>query len=167
MTRIYRFKHEKAGSWPNRIRKIILHHSVGRVPPDGRSAIEELHKINAYHQAKNWGGHRAPSIVYHYGIEIVTGKIWKLNDEMSRTWHASNANDYSLGVVVLGNLETYKPSIEEEIKLKKAMDRLQRRFFLKYGIQKKDWISHDEVKSTRCCGKYLKMILEYWRDLSR
>lgn len=163
--RIYNFKHEKTGDWLRRgVVKIVLHHlgDDQLANEDKFKTLTILHNVDRYHKAKDWDGYKAPSIVYHYAIDL-KGRIYKLNDDDRMTWHAGYANDFSLGVVVLGNFEKHKPTRAEAREIMFALDTLQKRFFERYKLMKTDWVSHSVYRNTKCCGKYLKKLLEEWQ----
>ena len=162
--KIHRLRHEKNGKWMKRIQKIVLHHTAGQVPTNRREVLDILVSINIHHKNKDWGGGAiAPSITYHYAIEPNSGRIWQLNDDNDVTWHAGMANAHGLGVVVLGNFERYSLTTKQKAKIEEALDDLQKDFYGKYKITKKDWEPHSSFSDTLCCGKFLKELLDEWK----
>lgn len=168
-TPIQWYPHKKNGDWLRRgVVKIVLHHLGDTLLANGdeEKTLFILDRTDQYHKFKDWDGYKAPCIAYHYAIDL-KGRIFQLNEDDRITWHAGYANDFSLGVVVLGNFEEYKPTRGEEKNIMFALDTLQKRFFERYKLMKTDWVPHSTYKETLCCGKYLKTILEEWQKEDR
>lgn len=156
-------------SWGRRITNIVVHWPgvkgfTGNTTQ--KESINVLNKIDKFHKSKDWGGGaRAPRITYHYAVDL-RGRIFQMNDENSRTWHAGDANGYSIGVLVLYGTD-HSITKEEERNISHAFDYLARKFYKKYGIKKRDWKPHSHFKNTQCCGDQLRSILALWSRLSK
>lgn len=157
MFRIKNIDLKRSFQWRKRgITNVVLHHSAGVVCNISKEHSEKvLLEINAVHQRKDWGGGaKAPSIVYHFATDL-RGGMWMLNKPKYFTWHAGKANPYTIGVVVLGNFEEYKPTEKEQANIKRSLGYLAMIFRWRYGVGIKDWMPHKSVSATKCCGKHL------------
>lgn len=80
------------------INTIVIHHSAS-----SKKARPE--SINRYHiESNKW-----PRIGYHYYI-LDDGTIFKTNAIQDITYHAGNANSYSIGICIAGNFDAYVPT---------------------------------------------------------
>ena len=147
--------------WGKRITKVVVHHSAvhfdGLVEDETYTA---LHSFNEAHQARDWNGHEAPCITYHFAIDR-SGRIFQLNNMNSITWHAREANTYSIGVLLLGNYNKQEITNSQV----RALNKLERKFRKDLLLSKKDWTWHNEVQKdpTECCGSNLIKFIKRWR----
>ncbi len=141
------------------ISEVVVHHSAHKFYPGGKtSTMIEIDRIARSHMKKDWGGgSTAPNIAYHFAIDPI-GRIFLLNYLDEITWHAQEANDYSIGVLVLGNYEIQNPSIL----VKRALVRLAHSLNVFLNIQNYEWTWHDEAQKapTLCCGKNLIPVIQ-------
>jgi N-acetylmuramoyl-L-alanine amidase len=81
----------------SKIDSIIIHHSA--------TTSGSPQAFAHYHVAVNgW-----PGISYHYVIGQ-DGAIFKCQPATSITWHAKGANGHGLGICLVGNFDTQKPT---------------------------------------------------------
>ena len=165
------FWHWKQGAWfkrTQRLSTVVVHHTAGRTICGGYSTKAtklELRSIDRQHKEKDWGdGYRAPSIVYHFAVDL-SGRVFICNNPNRHTWHAGSqkVNAEAVSVVVLGNFDIYDMSNEEKQNVLRAFDEILERLRRNYGLHKDDWIGHGDVKATRCPGSGLSRLLDHWK----
>ncbi len=148
----------KKHTWKKRklddIKQVVVHHSAKTFNSGRRSkTLAEIDKITLSHKRRDWGGGaNTPTIAYHFVIDRL-GRIFRVNPLTDTTWHAREANNYSIGVLVLGNYEKQKPSIFT----KRAIKNLSKYLEIFLSITPLDWTWHNAAQKapTICCGKNL------------
>lgn len=116
---------------------IVIHHTAS-------SKTQSLETIAKFHvEKRGW-----PEIAYHIAIND-DGDIYLLNDIEEKTYHNSEDNTNTIGVVAVGNYEDYEPSEELIESIEAVTDALCLSLKIK-GIK-----GHRDYKSTACPGNYL------------
>ena len=141
-----------------------MHHSAKSFSYGSRSAtLREIDRIAKAHQRRNWGdGAKAPTIAYHFVIDRI-GRIFRVNELSSITWHAREANPYSVGVLALGDYEMQKPTILT----RRAIWRLMKEVGIFLGLGVDCWTWHDAAQKvgTRCCGRNLIQLIKRLQEI--
>ena len=135
------------------IRGILIHHSatscvcgVDLNLNDIDDAVEQVAKYHVEHNG--WPG-------FGYGFVIPkTGEIYKTNKITTVSYHAgAGQNTIHLGICLLGNFETEKPTEKQWDSLKWLVGTLQ-------AVYPNLYIKgHREVRQTKCPGKNLFSLL--------
>lgn len=124
---------------------IIIHHSA---TADGNTndweTIRKNHKELGYRD-----------IGYHYGIENVGGSIvvQKGRLEHEQGAHAKDWNSKSIGICLVGNFQSYKPTAKQMFALKNLCKEVMGR----YRIPPERVLGHGEVNNTACPGALFDM----------
>jgi len=146
------------------IQKIIVHQELGW------GTAEQVHKYHISEKSHLKLGTGAPSIAYHYVIEV-DGEILHVNDDTAITWHCAGQNLHSVGIMLVGDFPgpghegTGKPSIEQKESLKKLLNHLTSELKLKNT----DVYSHNQFGKPACPGYTItRFITEYnWNGKTR
>jgi hypothetical protein len=87
------------------ITQVVYHHGASAMPDATYDAeMEMLHRYEALHTQQNgW-----PAIAYHMAIGS-SGNIYWMNGLDLISYHAVQANPYSIGIVYIGNFEHNQP----------------------------------------------------------
>lgn len=133
------------------IKALVVHHTKNE-------DIEEIYKQHT--AAARFAGDLAPFIAYHFLIDK-NGTIYALNRLTDRVWHARGANNYSLGIALLGNLDEKPPPLAQY----NSLIKLIRFLTVALKINPQTAIhGHGELTSegndTRCPGIYGKEMLK-------
>ncbi len=102
-------------------------------------------------QGRGWAG-----IGYHVGIDK-DGRIALLNALSRITNHTANHNSKGVGIVLLGNYDTQRPTEAMMASIERVRAYMDGR-----GIRVEYW--HCETKSTACPGRYAVEYLDRTRD---
>ena len=163
MPRIYsreRWDAEAPGGIPEDLPKtrIVVHHTAFFVPDEDRllkgkesweATIAHVRKAQFLHKhIKGW-----KEIGYHYIIDW-HGRILEGRNLTRLGAHVERHNTGSIGVVLLGDFSSQRPTAKQSASLKKLLNWLTYRF----EIPRKDITGHYEMKSTACPGTYLNYL---------
>ncbi len=138
--------------------RIIIHHS-GTVTGGAEA-------FGKYHKSLGWNG-----LGYHFvignGTQTPDGAI-----EIGHRWakqidgaHCKGYNNRSIGICLVGNFETSKPSRRQLISLSFLLECLSAR----YAIPQARIFGHNRLGQTKCPGKYLtiQQFMEICNDKSK
>lgn len=120
---------------------VVIHHSAGN-----ESTATQLRSIFKSRFNVSYIG-------YHYAISK-TGEVWKdLRDDQIGIHNNEGSlnNSNSLGICLIGNLETNQPTVTQLNKLKEILTNLKKT----HGITATNIVGHRDMKSTACPGKNL------------
>lgn len=131
-----------------RVKYIIIHHT--------HTKTDSVKKLREFHtKVKKW-----EDIGYHWVIGNKSnltrdGKIYKARHEKFVGAHVYRHNKNSIGIALIGNLDTQKPSKKQMLSLKKLI----RQKIKEYNIQIKNIKGHNEFKNVKktCPGKNFDM----------
>lgn len=140
------------------IQYLILHHSASL---KDKTTAEH---VNEWHRKRNWGTWRKPvkaqksSLGFYsqYGYIIErNGAVVQCRKDDEISWHSGDwdMNTKSIGICLLGNFDKEKPDNEQIFALRDLLKGLAG----KYNIPKENILGHNEVKTTRCPGKEIKI----------
>lgn len=130
-----------------RVTALVVHHSA--TESGGAAAFRVLHRI-----ARGWR-----DVGYHFvignGSHTPDGFTEKGRPEGCRGAHAKGANEFSLGICLVGNFMTDRPTQAQM----RSLGRLLRELITSYGLGKSSVLLHRQVKgsSTECPGKNLTL----------
>lgn len=135
-------------------RRITVHHSAERDPPELHGSVAEsaaaVRSIqNAHMNGKNTG---YGDIGYHFVIDPF-GHVFQGRELMWQGAHSLGVNNIqNIGVCLIGNFDNEKPTEAALDALRKVLDSLRSQ----YKIPRSNVIGHCDLKSTECPGKYLE-----------
>lgn len=136
----------------------VIHHTAMNVP---KNIEGHLKGIAAYHVRKGWR-----RIGYHVAI-APDGTRYLLNDFEEKVWHAGNyeMNLKSIGVVLLGNLESNRPTPEAIASLWGYLDELTTRRPDMPKLLRDTIKTHSEVRyrPTACPGGIMKKVIHAYK----
>lgn len=118
------------------ITKLVVHHSA---TSDGDPWSFARHHIYE---------HDFPGIGYH---SIITrdGRRWKTNYDRTVSYHVGRANDYSIGICLVGDFTYSQPTVKQKFALLRDLFRYGRA----YGVQADNVQGHEEAGGyTDCPG---------------
>lgn len=130
-----------------RVAALVVHHSA--TESGGAAAFRALHRI-----ARGWR-----DVGYHFvignGTHTPDGFTEKGRPEGCRGAHAKGANEFSLGICLVGNFMTDRPTRAQM----RSLGRLLRELMTSYGLEKSSVLLHRQVKgsSTECPGRNLTL----------
>jgi hypothetical protein len=129
---------------------IVIHHSA---TPDGNAA-----KFDREHKAKGWD-----ELGYHFVIDngrggpdgrVEVGPRWPKQKWGAHAKTPDNRfNEYGIGVCLVGNFETGRPSAKQMQSTVKLVAWLMQT----YNISPRNVIGHDDAKSTLCPGRHMNL----------
>lgn len=133
------------------ITTIVVHHSAS---PAGKFGPEDF---AIWHMN---GTFKMPRIAYHFCIEP-DGAVYQTNKLSSISWHASNANYYSVGVLLNGDFRTEKPTVQQLQSLRELIPEIEKTLGKTLELK-----GHREVDATSCPGDNMMAIKNEWRTLN-
>jgi len=145
------------GGW----KRITVHHSAERVPPEldgtlaeSAAAVRSIQKAHMDGKETGYG-----DIGYHFVIDPY-GNIFQGRDLAWQGAHASGANNVqNIGVCLLGNFDEEKPTQAALARCRQLLDNLRST----WRIPRRQVLTHQELRSTECPGKYLARWVEAYR----
>ncbi len=138
------------------ITTIAIHHTAG--PRD--TLVKNLALYHVQHNG--W-----PGIAYHYVI-AADGTIYWTNRHETRSYHASDANDYSLGVCLIGDFMPTEPAANQipTSAQMASMARLVAWLMQELNVPLENVKGHREIDQTECPGD-LFLAGQTWKNLIR
>jgi len=131
--------------------KITVHHTAEERDNAKVSDAEHMRDIDRYHQKeRGWA-----CIGYHFVISP-NGTIFQGRPVKYQGAHVSKHNPLNVGVALMGNFETSKPSNAQVASLKRLIKGLQ----LYFNIPKQNLYGHRDLGDTLCPGKELYKIIQ-------
>ena len=125
---------------------VVWHHTAG-------NKEQPLRDIADYHvRVRRW-----PGIGYHYAIDS-EGKVFQMQAVTTVSYHAYMANTPNIGVVLVGNYESDRPTPQMKAACK-ALDR-----YLRSRYPVRHVYLHSETKATLCPGKNAAAMLTEIRN---
>ena len=132
---------------PNLPNRITVHHDAmlweGR--HDYAGAVDRLRRIQRIHLNKGWN-----DIGYHFAIDG-RGHIWQCRPLEYQGAHVKDQNRRNLGIVVMGNFEEQKPTLNQLVALQDALQK----FSNAYKIPCSQIKGHKDRAPNLCPGKNL------------
>ena len=129
---------------PNRI---TVHHDAmlweGR--HDYAGAVDRLQRIRTIHLKRGWN-----DIGYHFAIDG-RGRVWQCRPLRYKGAHVGGQNIRNLGIVVMGNFEEQKPTLNQLVALQDALQK----FSNAYKIPCSQIKGHKDRAPNLCPGKNL------------
>ena len=128
---------------------LVVHHSA--TESGGAGAFRFLHRL-----ARGWR-----DVGYHYvignGTHSPDGFLERGRPEGCRGAHAKGANEFSLGICLVGDFMTGRPTSAQMLTLGSVL----RELMASYGLQKSSVLLHRQVKgsSTECPGRNLTLVM--------
>lgn len=162
----------KSYRWPvqfsRRISLLVVHHTALKVGGDGRSGVERVRALYAYHSNnRGWG-----DIGYNYLIDE-DGQIYegRQGGDGAVGGHAYCWNTGTVGIALLGNFEMEKPMQVQIGALQWLLKDLAERHGLSlegnvrfHGKELSPIIGHRDLLSTDCPGYYAYGVMAQVRD---
>jgi N-acetyl-anhydromuramyl-L-alanine amidase AmpD len=144
------------------------HGQIAMIAVHHAAAASGVAAVNRFHQQKNWCSAAspcyAPHITYHYYIES-NGLLYLCNYHWESSWHASRANDTSLGICLQGDLDKTQPTPQQIASLRWLLDELR----TDYRIERGRIFGHGELTAygndTSCPGRYLLPFVRAYRAM--
>ena len=129
---------------PNRI---TVHHDAMHWEGGHNFAksVDRLRTIRKGHVCKGWN-----DIGYHFAIDG-RGRIWQCRPLKFQGAHVKGENPRNLGILMMGNFEEQKPTLNQLEALEDALTR----FCRFYGVRGRHIYGHRELGNTACPGKNL------------
>jgi hypothetical protein len=149
------------------IKMIVVHHDA-QVVVHGYDPINRYKEQAQYHINKDWNSNpnytvRGDGIMYTFKIDAY-GNIYQVRPLEHKTWHASNANSFSLSICLDGNFTKHKPTNEQLKSLEALLNELCTQH-PEFPASKKDVYGHGELTKyrcfTQCPGELIEVIQEY------
>ncbi|MBK7877294.1 MAG: N-acetylmuramoyl-L-alanine amidase [Planctomycetes bacterium] len=135
-------------------KRITVHHSAEENAPeldgsiaDSAAALRLMQRSHMESKSPRWG-----DIGYHFLIDPA-GHVFQGRDLAWQGAHADGDNNIqNIGVCMIGNFDEEKPTKAALDSLRKLLDGLRRT----YSIPKLAVCGHQDLKSTRCPGRFLE-----------
>jgi N-acetyl-anhydromuramyl-L-alanine amidase AmpD len=124
-------------------KRIIWHHSAADAPNPQTAAINEWHKARDFPLSKS-----GYYVGYHYVIEK-DGTVVQCREDTELGAHDTGENMDSIGICLVGNFETSRPSVEQEA----SFAHLLRRLMFLHNIPLASIEPHRRDDTTDCPGK--------------
>jgi hypothetical protein len=145
------------GGW----RRITVHHSAERVPPEldgtiaeSSAAVRSIQKAHMEGKETGYG-----DIGYHFVIDPY-GRVFQGRDLAWQGAHAAGANNIqNIGVCLIGNFDEERPTRAALDRLRQLLDSLRSTWKIPRG----QVLTHQELKSTECPGRNLARWVEGYR----
>lgn len=138
-----------------RIEYITVHHD-GMAPYTSsqfEDSARRLEAIRKAHVNNTWA-----DIGYHYAIDPA-GRIWAARPESIQGAHVKDRNPGNLGIVMLGNYESQRPT-DAAIR---SIDALVAAKMSEYRIPMNRVLTHREWAATACPGRHLQSHMQLAR----
>jgi hypothetical protein len=138
------------------VRRITVHHSAmgsSHLRGKGETAAM-LEKIRRSHVNQQWA-----DIGYHYIIDP-TGRIWEGRPVQYQGAHVKLNNENNLGIMLMGNFEEERPSLEAL----GALDAFVADRMRAYRVPITRVYTHKEIMPTACPGRSLQRHMEETRS---
>ncbi|MGA0172202.1 MAG: peptidoglycan recognition family protein [Phycisphaerales bacterium] len=143
------------------VRSITVHHDG--MPPVSLSSRAQIagriEQIRAGHRAKGWG-----DIGYHFIVDP-QGAVWQGRPLLWQGAHVKDRNEGNVGVLVLGNFESTRPTTAQLESLERQISALVRL----YRVSATSVRSHQEWPgaATACPGRHMQAKMNGVRDAVR
>lgn len=139
-------------------KRLTVHHSAEENAPDldgsvadTAAALRQMQRSHMEAKSPRWG-----DIGYHFLIDPA-GHVFQGREIAWQGAHADGDNNVqNIGVCVIGNFEEERPTKAALDSLKKLVDSLRKT----WSIARTAVYGHQDLKSTRCPGKYLEPWVE-------
>jgi hypothetical protein len=146
------------------VKRITVHHSATLVRSTSTAAaVGAIRGIQRHHQGENgWG-----DIGYHFLIDPA-GRVWT---GRALDWQGAHAGDpernqFNVGICLLGNFVRSGQGAPAPAQLQ-ALDGLCTALCLRYGVEARNVLTHQELKTTDCPGPYVQAAVEDLRERLR
>lgn len=146
-------------TYSSSVKLIAIHHTAMNVTGDTRSGVERMRALYAYHaNNRGWG-----DIGYHYIIDD-EGKIYegKSGGDYVVGGHAYCNNVGTLGIALMGNFDTEKPTQAQMHALQWLIIEMSKRYNIPldtevsfHGKMTSPVVRHKDLVSTACPGYYV------------
>jgi hypothetical protein len=132
----------------NGVNRITIHHSgVDSGFISGKpEAARMLNSIRKSHLQQQWA-----DIGYHYIIDP-TGRIWEGRPVQYQGAHVKMNNEHNLGIMVMGNFDSERPSAAAL----SSLDRFVADRMRQYRVPMTRVYTHQEIMATACPGRNLQ-----------
>ncbi len=165
----------KPYSWPIQyspsIKLFVIHHTADQVTGETRSAVERMRAIYQYHaKSRGWG-----DIGYNYVVDE-DGQIYegRQGGDDVVGGHAFCYNVGTMGIALMGNTDTEKPTQEQIHSLQSLLVTLSQKYSVDltknvtfHGRDMPPVVGHGDLMGTRCPGYYVRGVLDQIRDNAR
>ena len=127
--------------------RITVHHTGTSVNVHtARSLIvRDLNSVLQAHLQLRYG-----DIGYHFAVDY-TGQVWECRPLAYEGAHVSGENEANVGVVLLGNFEKQRSSMDQLLAMRQLVALVQQRF----RIPARRTYGHRDLGQTLCPGRYL------------
>lgn len=143
------------------VHRITVHHSATLVRSTSMAtAVGAIRGIQRYHQVHNgWG-----DIGYHFLIDPA-GRIWVGRPLEWQGAHAGDSakNDANVGICLLGNFVRDGQGAPPPAQLQ-ALESLIATLCVRYRVDPRQVLTHQELKTTDCPGPYVQVAVERIRE---
>jgi hypothetical protein len=143
----------------NGVNRITVHHE-GWTPAwftDQATTAKRLDQIRRNHVDKGWA-----DIAYHYIIDRA-GRVWEGRNTRYQGAHVHEQNEHNVGILVLGNFDTQRPS-DAQIN---ALAQTLRALMNYYNVPVTRVYTHRELNSSTCPGRNLQSRMNALRRSGR
>lgn len=137
-----------------RVQRITIHHdsmTSGDVRSQ-RSAAERMRLIRTGHISRK--GEPFADIGYHFAIDP-SGRVWEGRPLVYQGAHVRGQNDNNLGIVLMGNFDTQRPTPDAL----KTLERFVAAQMQRYSVPLSSVRTHQELAPTACPGRNLQAYL--------
>jgi len=126
--------------------RLTVHHGGSlNVHTDRHAVVHDLEGVLTAHRERNFG-----DIGYHFIIDH-GGRIWEGRSLSYEGAHVSGQNRRNIGVMLLGNFESQRPSEKQQAALGQLVMVLRGR----YGIKRHRVYGHRDLGHSVCPGRHL------------
>ena len=144
----------------NKYTRITVHHSADALTPrlDGSkaSAASALRRLQKVHMTKD---DPYADIGYHFLIDP-QGRVFEGRELKWQGAHAFRSNNKgNIGVCLLGNFESHKPTPQAMKALERTVSDMRKR----YGIPRTQLYGHQDFRNTKCPGEHLMSWVRTYR----
>ncbi len=134
----------------NGVQRITVHHTaINSVGLTTRGEVaKQLESIRRGHvnRGSNWA-----DIGYHFVIDPA-GRVWEGRPVAMQGAHVKDHNEHNLGIVMMGNFDEQRPTVESSQTLDRFVVAMMRRFRVPYSRV----YTHQELMSSGCPGRNLQ-----------
>jgi hypothetical protein len=134
-----------------RIERITVHHDGMGTQPTGdwADSARRLESIRRAHRGNGWA-----DIGYHYAVDPA-GRVWECRSLSLQGAHVKDQNPGNLGIVVLGNFDTARPTDAQVRAVRDFVAQQMRNYRVPVGRVH----THRELAATACPGANMQRIM--------
>jgi hypothetical protein len=141
----------------NGFNRLTVHHwgvDVAGMSTDKDSMVRRMDGLLCSHLARNYG-----DIGYHFVLDPV-GRVWEGRSLEMEGAHVSGENEHNLGVMLLGNFQTERPTGPQLDSLSRVVGWA----LSLYPIDQGRILGHCDLASSACPGRSLYPFVKHIRE---